>query len=88
MEESQIKRFSLLEDHSEVKMSRKSSFANLKGFHLDVKNLTISYKPKSKNAKGHTILNDININIENSKMVAIVGSSGAGKTSLLNFLSG
>jgi len=38
--------------------------------------------------KNKTILNNVNLSIEKGTFVAIVGCSGAGKTSLIKVLSG
>ena len=60
----------------------------MKGFSIDVKNLNVTYKRKGSSSPAVKILQDINLNVQNSKMIAVVGSSGAGKTTLLNFLAG
>ncbi|HSI84200.1 MAG: ABC transporter ATP-binding protein [Candidatus Methylacidiphilales bacterium] len=39
-------------------------------------------------AKRHTVLRDINLSVEKGEFVAIVGYSGAGKTTLINMLAG
>lgn len=44
---------------------------------LKIKNLNFSYKNKQ-------ILNDINLNLEENEYLAIIGSSGIGKSTLLN----
>jgi ABC-type multidrug transport system fused ATPase/permease subunit len=48
---------------------------------LEVQNLTFAY-PES----GEAILKNVNLEIERGKIVALVGPSGAGKTSLVNLL--
>lgn len=48
---------------------------------LEIKNLKKSYD-------GNTILQDINLNIEEGEIVSILGPSGCGKTTLLNLILG
>ena len=48
---------------------------------LEIKNLSHSFGDNK-------ILNDINIHLEENEMVAIVGTSGAGKTTLFNLIAG
>ncbi len=50
--------------------------------------VTISMEGVSVRATGHTILQDINLNVESGSHVAIVGPSGAGKSSLVGILLG
>lgn len=53
---------------------------------LDIKNLEKSYKLSSKDKI--KVLDDINLQVEQGELVAIMGPSGSGKTTLLNILSG
>ena len=49
--------------------------------------LLLSAKGISKSFQGRKVLDDINIEIKKSEIIAISGASGAGKTTLLNILS-
>ena len=49
--------------------------------------LLLSAKGISKSFQGRKVLDDINIEIKKSEIIAITGASGAGKTTLLNILS-
>ena len=49
--------------------------------------ILLSAKGISKSFQGKKVLDDINIEIMKSEVVAITCSSGAGKTTLLNILS-
>lgn len=48
----------------------------------------IEIKGASKSYGGHSVLRDINLSIERGEFVAIVGYSGAGKTTLISMLAG
>lgn len=52
---------------------------------IQISNLVKTYKT---NAGEFTALNDLNLNIEQGKFVAIVGKSGAGKSTFVNMLTG
>lgn len=52
---------------------------------IEVKNLSIGYVHKGVK---HVVLRDINFNIKNGQMVALVGPNGAGKSTLLKALIG
>lgn len=54
----------------------------MKDMRVDVKNVSFGY------AKDKTILRDISLTVESGKKVAIVGRTGAGKTSLMNLIAG
>ena len=49
---------------------------------IEIKDISFSYK------KGKNILNNININIEDGEVVAIVGDNGAGKSTLGRIIAG
>ena len=49
--------------------------------------LLLSAKGISKSFQGRKVLDDIDIEIKKSEIIAISGASGAGKTTLLNILS-
>lgn len=48
---------------------------------IEVKNLFFSYE------KGRRILDDINFNIENGKLVSVIGPNGSGKTTLVKCIN-
>jgi ATP-binding cassette subfamily B protein len=50
--------------------------------------VAIQFKSVTVRAAGHTILEDVNLDIEAGSHVAIVGASGAGKSSLVGLLLG
>jgi len=53
--------------------------------HLELKDVSLSYgKGKDK----HEVLNDINLSIKKGEFLAMVGFSGAGKTSLISLMAG
>lgn len=47
---------------------------------VQLSHVNFGYEP------GHTILHDLNLEVEPGKMIAIVGPTGAGKTTLINLL--
>jgi ATP-binding cassette, subfamily B, bacterial MsbA len=59
--------------------SGKRKFSGLKG-RIEFKNLTFSY------TQDRQVLKDVNFDIEKNKITAIVGPTGAGKTTLVNLL--
>ena len=67
------------------------SIINFDGFSLRFENLTIwteQYDKKSKEINKKAIIKGVTSKIKAGKLVAIVGPSGAGKTTLMNFLAG
>ena len=57
-------------------------FRSVSGVSVEVNHVT------KKVGKGKTILNDVSLNIGENEFVAIIGGSGAGKTTLMNAISG
>ena len=57
-------------------------FRTISGVSVEVDHIT------KKVGKGKTILNDVSLNIGENEFVAIIGGSGAGKTTLMNAISG
>lgn len=64
-------------------LRRESSVLDENGFDLKVRNLKILCGSNDKE-----ILSDIGFHINAGQLTAIIGASGAGKTTLINFLSG
>jgi len=52
---------------------------------LSLKNITISF---AKGKDSFKVLNELNLNVENGKITALIGGNGAGKTTLFNIISG
>ena len=52
---------------------------------IQIKNLSVFYKSKRENIKA---LNEINLDVHNNDICAIIGPSGCGKSTLLNVLAG
>ena len=53
---------------------------------IEVENLTFTYMPKTPYAK--TALNDISFNIEDGELFGIIGSTGSGKSTLIQHFNG
>ena len=51
---------------------------------ITLKNLTFKY---SEYGEDRNLFLNLNLNIEKGKIIAIIGSSGSGKTSLLNLIT-
>ena len=66
---------------SQDRTSQEEGLAPFAGVSIDLRDINVV-------AAGHTILEDINLQIEPGAHVAIVGSSGAGKSSLFGLLLG
>jgi ATP-binding cassette subfamily B protein len=72
--------FQLLDENEEVKdMEGATELVSAKG-HVEVKNVEFGYLP------GKTILHDFNMEAHPGETVAIVGHTGAGKTTMINLL--
>ncbi len=58
------------------------------GINLEIKNGNINFKDVSfkYSSRNNDVLNKVNLEIENGKMTALVGHSGAGKSTILNLI--
>ena len=74
--------FEVLDTHSEVR--ERPNAAVLQGLHhgIEFQNVAFAYEDRP----GKPILRDVSFRVEPGEMVAIVGLSGAGKTTLVNLL--
>jgi len=72
--------FEILETENSIIKNGKYIPKNIKG-NIHFKNLKFSY------VQGETVLNEINLKIKAGETVAIVGSTGAGKSTIINLLS-
>ena len=72
--------FKVLDTDEKIKDIGKVSFKNIKGS-IVFKNVNLFYK------KDECVLKNLNFNIESGKMLALVGSTGAGKTSIISVLN-
>ena len=72
--------FDILETEKSIIKKGKYIPKNIEG-NIHFKNLKFSYVP------GETVLNNINLKIKAGETVAIVGSTGAGKSTIINLLS-
>ena len=72
--------FMMLDVEPEAKIDETHSKTNLEAYNIKFSNVFFSYK------SGQNILNGINIDIKQGQTVALVGSSGVGKTTVLNLL--
>ena len=73
--------FDLIDEPIEV--IEKSNVASIKTFNDSIvyENVSFRYNPKS-----DMVLKDINLEVKKNQRIALVGSSGAGKTTMLNLL--
>lgn len=76
-----ILNFTLLYDNDYIYYKKETSGAGLEVHHL-------TKAVKNKNSKKKIILNDVSCKIESNDFVAIIGGSGAGKTTLMDAISG
>ncbi|MCE2991788.1 MAG: ABC transporter ATP-binding protein/permease [Candidatus Jidaibacter sp.] len=72
--------FVMLDEKPEIIDKPNLPVANFKNYNIKFSNVYFSYK------SGKKILDGININIPQGKTIALVGSSGAGKTTIFNLL--
>ena len=73
--------FKLLDTQVEdVKDLAQDKINQLENINIELKNVDFSYDKERK------VLENININMENNKMVALVGESGCGKSTITNLL--
>jgi ABC-type multidrug transport system ATPase subunit len=69
--------------HSASDALQKQIPTHAKLFKLNIKDLRISVKKT-----GNPIIKSINASLENGKLIAVLGASGSGKTTFLNYLGG
>ena len=72
--------FELLDDDSEVEQSGSRILTNING-EIDFNHVTFSYE------RGVTVLNNLNFSVQAGKSLAIVGATGAGKSSIINLIT-
>ena len=73
--------FKLLDTEvEEIKDLDEAKLTNLNNINIELRNVDFSYDKERK------VLENININMENNKMVALVGESGCGKSTITNLL--
>jgi len=70
----------LLKVKPELYQKNKKEFKKINGF-LEFENVSFSYQ------KNKSILKDINFKVKPGQMIALVGESGVGKTTLINLIS-
>ena len=73
--------FKLLDTEvEEIKDLDEAKLANLNNINIELKNIDFSYDKERK------VLENINIEMKNNKMIALVGESGCGKSTITNLL--
>ena len=73
--------FKLLDTEvEEIKDLDETKLANLNNINIELKNVDFSYDKERK------VLENINIEMKNNKMIALVGESGCGKSTITNLL--
>ena len=73
--------FKLLDTEvEEIKDLDEAKLANLNNINIELKNVDFSYDKERK------VLENINIEMKNNKMIALVGESGCGKSTITNLL--
>ena len=68
-----------------VNKKEKSLIMTNTNFTIQTKNLSIGYKSKSETI---TIAQNINLNLEKGKLIALIGENGIGKSTLLKTITG
>ena len=72
--------FALMDKESHITDCGSENVKNLKG-EISFKNVIFSYK------EGETVINDISFDVKAGETIAIVGATGAGKSTIINLLS-
>ncbi|MDG1045453.1 MAG: ABC transporter ATP-binding protein [Bacteroidia bacterium] len=72
--------FELLDDYSEIEKKGKQVLTDINGA-IDFKNVWFSYN------EGVQVLKDVSFRVEPGKSLAIVGATGAGKSSVINLIT-
>ena len=72
--------FKMLDIKPEIKMEESQNINELRKFDIKFQDVFFSYK------QGQNILNGVDIDIKQGQTVALVGSSGVGKSTILNLL--
>jgi ATP-binding cassette subfamily B protein len=72
--------FELIDETNEYQNDGESELTSLKG-HIQFKNVYFGYD------EGQTVLKDVTFNAEEGKVLAIVGPTGSGKTTIINLLN-
>lgn len=61
---------------------------SISGGHLSISHLTKEVMDYERVGKRKTILNDVSVDIQSAELVAVLGTSGAGKSTFLNCING
>jgi len=72
--------FQLLDIREPVEQSRIKQTHNLTDWSLRFNNVSFSYEP------GHPVIHNFSLHVPSGKTVAIIGTTGSGKTTLINLL--